>query len=393
MIRIKIAVLSIIFSLFCAAYADVFPVPEYNYVIDFPEGFSLDDGTEDLSMLLFSHTMLPVQVMVKVWPFESFKTSDDALKNTFSKVGGKGDVAPVRWRNRMCALSRLTMANEAVEGVQTGWSCSIMLPEKHGWLTVLTYAPEKTAGDCDSFMLSVLDAIMTDSGSYRDAGIVTSYAYPDGAKKDLTLHIGNATVKTQIGVDDDTAAQFVIDREWAVFSLFADTEYAIEAWQRFYRMVARDSMGRTKRIAFDIQNALREEAQKIDPAYPDAALAQILLTWTQFFRYDRASRTADKADFASLPSVLEGGSSDCDSRSMLIAVLLRHMGVPACIFVSPAYSHAMTGVLLPGKQGQTIHVDGADYLVGETTAKGLTFGMMDAAMQDRDKWIPVMLYD
>ena len=53
----------------------------------------------------------------------------------------------------------------------------------------------------------------------------------------------------------------------------------------------------------------------------------------------------------------------------------------ACIFVSPVYSHAMTGVLLPGKQGQTIHVDGADYLVGETTAKGLTFGMMDAAMQ------------
>ena len=53
----------------------------------------------------------------------------------------------------------------------------------------------------------------------------------------------------------------------------------------------------------------------------------------------------------------------------------------------------MLGVAFPDKKGQTIHVDGADYLVGETTAKNLTLGMMDASMQDRDKWYPVMFYD
>ncbi|MBQ7159047.1 MAG: hypothetical protein IJS09_06470 [Treponema sp.] len=393
MTRVKIAVFSIIISFFSVAFADVFPVPEYGYVIDFPEGFSLEDGTEDLSMLLFKHTMLPVQVLVKVWGADSYSSADAALRGTFSKVGGNGDVAFLQWRNRMCAVAKMTLQNAALEGEHGGWSCVIPLAEKKGWLTVLAYAPSKVVYDCEQFLLSILDAVMTDRGSYKDCGIVTSYAYPAGVKKELTLNIGGKKIKTQIGGDDDVAAQFVIDREWAVFTLFVDTPFAIEAWQRFYRMVARDSMGRTKKIAFDIQNALLADAQKTDAVQPYAAIAQELLHWTQGFKYDRASQTVDKADFAPLPLVLEGGSSDCDSRSMLLAVLLRHMGVDACMFISAEYSHAMLGVAFSEKQGQTIHVDGIEYLVGETTAKNLTLGMMDASMQDRDKWYPVMFYD
>ena len=109
MTRLKIAVLSIIFSFFAVAFADVFPVPEYGYVIDFPEGFSLDDGSEDFSLLMFRHTMLPVEVMTKVWPFESYKSSADALKGTFSKIGAQGEIDTFRWRNQPCAISKLTM--------------------------------------------------------------------------------------------------------------------------------------------------------------------------------------------------------------------------------------------------------------------------------------------
>ncbi len=344
-------------------------------------------------MLLFKHTILPVQVLVKVWQADSYSSAEAALQGTFAKLGGSGEVASLVWRNRNCAVSKMTLQNVALKSQCTGWSCVIPLAEKKGWLTLLSYAPTEVAYDCEQFLLSVLDAVMTDRGSYRDCGIITTYAYPSGPKKDLTLTIAGKKIKTQIGLDDDTASQFVIDREWAVFTLFANTKYAIEAWERFYRMIARDSMGRTKKIAFDIQNALFADAQKKDAAQPLAVIAQELLSWTQYFKYERASETADKADFASIPSVLAGGSSDCDSRSMLIALLLRHMGVDACIFISAEYSHAMLGVAFPEKQGQTIHVDGVDYLVGETTAKNLTLGMMDASMQDRDKWYPVMFYE
>ena len=344
MTRVKVAFFSVVCSLFAVAFADVFPVPEYGYVIDFPEGFSLDDGSEDLSLLLFRHTMLPVEVMTKVWASGAYASSSAALQGTFAKIGAQGEIASFRWRNQNCAIAKITMQNAALNGQHSGWACVVpLIGEKKGWLTVLAYAPADVAYDCEQFLISVLDSVMTDAGSYRECGIVTSYAFQSGVKKELHLTIAGKEISTQIGGEDAEAAQFVIDREWAVFLLFAETEYAIEAWQRF--------------------------------------------------SYARASKTEDKADFAPLPAILEGESSDCDSRSMLVAVLLRHMGVDACIFVSPVYSHAMLGVALPDKQGQTIHVDGTEYLVGETTAKDVTIGMLDSAMQDRDKWLPVMFND
>lgn len=393
MTRVKIIVCSLVLLLGAALGADVFPVPQFGYVIDFPEGFSLDDGSDDAAMLLFRHTMLPVEVTVCVHPADSYTSARDALLGSFAALGAKGDVAPVRWRNQNCALARMTMRNAALDGAHEGWSCAMPLSEKKGWLTVLAYAPAEVAYDCEQFLLSVLDSVMTDAGSLREPGIVTTQAFPGGKKETLTLSVAGKKVRTRIDREDEEAARFVIDREWAVFLPFASTPHAFAAWQRFYRLVARDTMGRTKEIAFALHNALLPDAQKADPENPGAALAQMLLTWTQQFPYARASTTADKADLAPIPSVLRGAPSDCDSRSLLAAVLLRQMDMEACLFVSAAYSHAMFGVALPGKLGQTISVGDTDYLVGETTATGLTLGMMDAAMQDRDQWLPVLFYD
>ena len=65
------------------------------------------------------------------------------------------------------------------------------------------------------------------------------------------------------------------------------------------------------------------------------------------------------------------------------------------MFISAQYSHALLGVYFPDKQGQTIKVDdglaGKEYLVGETTAKGLTLGLMPASMADRKHWMAVEL--
>lgn len=392
MMRFKIFVCSLVLPL-CAAIADVFPVPQFGYTIDFPEGFSLDDGSDDLSLLLFRHTMLPVEVMTCVYPADAYPSAAAALGGTFARLGATGDVKAVRWRNQRCALSHMTVQNAALDGPHEGWSCAVPLPDKKGWLTVFAYAPAASAAKCEPFLRSVLDSVMTDAGSLREAGIVTASEFPGGKRQKLTLTIVGKDITVRVGSDDMAAAQSVIDREWAVFLPFATTDYKFEAWQRFYRLIARDSRGRTKEAAFAIQNALAKAARQSDPDDPDAAIAQMLLTWTQGFPYARASDTPDKADFASIPSVLRGAPSDCDSRSMLAAVLLRNMDIDACLFVSAAYRHAVLGVALPGKQGQVIAAGGTDYLVGETTARGTTLGMMDATRQDRALWIPVLFYD
>lgn len=265
---------------------------------------------------------------------------------------------------------------------------------KKGILTVLAYSPESQAFDTEQMMISVLDAIFIDKGSFAEPGLITTLAFPSEGKKDVKLKIAGKSVNTTIDNVDSKASQFLIDREFDVFKYYAATKSPLmyDAWIRFYRLIARDSLGRLKKASFDIWSALQAESMKKDGSNPDAALAQILLNWVQEFGYERVSANSDKADFTNLPDVLAGRGSDCDSRSMLLAVILKNCGMDTCMFVSEIYSHAMFGICLPDKEGQKIKVDDKEYLVGETTAKNLTLGKIDAQMQDRSKWRAIEMY-
>lgn len=373
------------------ASADFLTSEKYGYTIDFPEGFNVLNGEDDGSSALIQHSFMPVSAMLKVWPDGTYKNAKEAMEETFKKLSASGETASVQWRNQDCVIGQFSMQNAAVKTKQAGWACAIPLPMKKGILTLLSYADEAKAYDADQFMLSVLDSIMIDRGSFHESGIVTQFAYPKKGTEKVTLKIAGKTIATTLDKDDVEASQFVIDREFQVFKLFVNTKLWKEAWQRFYRQIARDSMGRLKKCAFDIHNALESEAAKKDSENPEAAMAQMLLNWVQYFEYDRTAQSSpDKADIASLPAVLKGKGNDCDARSLLVAVLLKHMGINSCIFISNTYGHAMTGAVLEGKLGQTITADGKEYLVGETTAKDLTFGKMDASMADKSKWISVV---
>lgn len=365
----------------------------YNYSIDLPQMSEIADMTEDETSILFTHQILPVQTAVKVWPQKDFKNSEDCLSATGEKLSAKGEISSVRWRNRDCAVSTISIDKKVLGTTQEGWGCCIPLPDKKSFLTVLSFAPEDRARDCQQFMLSVLDSIMPDRLSTKEAGLITAFAFPKTENKEITLQIAGKNIKTSLDKDDAQASQFVIDREFALFTLFVNQKCWKEAWQRFYRLIARDSAGRIKKAAFDISAALMEDCRKENPDLPEAVLAQKLLTWTQGFSYERKSASADKADFANLPSVLEGAGSDCDSRSMLLMLFYQSFGLDSIMLVSTKYSHAMAGVSLPGCQGQSYALDGKEYLFGETTAQNLTLGMLAKDMQDRKFWIPVEMYN
>ncbi|MBQ2205918.1 MAG: hypothetical protein II413_01770, partial [Treponema sp.] len=113
---------------------------------------------------------------------------------------------------------------------------------------------------------------------------------------------------------------------------------------------------------------------------------QKLLTWTQNFSYEREKNSSD---FASLPSMLLGGGSDCDSRSMLLSVLLTGMNQDAILLVSRQYSHALCAIT-SGHQGHSFKFNGKDYLMGETTKQGLTWGIIAADQDKQDNWVPVI---
>ena len=73
-------------SLFMPLSAEVISSDIYGYSIDFPEGFSIADCSQDERSVLFEHTMVPVQTVIRVWPSDSSKSSEDCLNSTQKKI-------------------------------------------------------------------------------------------------------------------------------------------------------------------------------------------------------------------------------------------------------------------------------------------------------------------
>lgn len=380
-----------IFVFIQSTNAELVSSDKFGWTIDFPEYFILEDATEDERSALFSNQIVPVQVVIRVYEQSRYNDAASALKSTLLKLSASAQDAEIKWRNRDCALAQFTIPQNVLGTSQKGWAVSIPLQDEKSvnYFVILSYAPEENAFDLEQFILSVLDCVMVDRGSFYEAGIITSFAFPKSSEEQVNLKIAGKEIQTKIDKDDSDANQFVVEREFSVFKIYAATSQWQEAWKRFYRIIAKDAFGRMKKPAFDIYTSLMSTAASQNPSNPDAAFSQLLLTWIQDFKYETKSVTADKADFMNIPSVLKNEGSDCDSRALLLMVLLKNSGIDACMFVSVEYSHALLGVFLEGAQGQSYNLDGKDYLFGETTAKGLTLGMIRADMQDRSKWIPV----
>ena len=385
------------FFLSTALFAEIITSEKFTYSIDFPEGYEILDMEKDESTVIFKNKYLNAHALIRVWPEKKFKSSKEALKDTLSRLKAKADYSEAIWRRQKCTVSSFESSILFDNELGKGWGACIPLPQKKGYLSILSYSPVSVYDDLAQVLISVIDSVLIDSGSFREAGLITTAFYPRKSAKSINLSIYGKEIPTQIDSIDVEASQFVIDREFAVFSFYAANNIPemYDAWVRFYRLLARDSMERVKKVSFDIYTALREDCEKKDPKNPDAALAQILLNWAQDFHYERKSSSYDKADIESIPAILEGGSSDCDGRSLLLMCILKNCSLDSCMFVSAQYSHALLGVFLPEKQGQTIKVDdganGKNYIVGETTAKNLTLGMMPASMTERKNWLAVEL--
>lgn len=352
--------------------------PSYGYSIDFPEGFYLSAKNDDSTAYQFDSALLPVQAILRIYDADRYPSAQDALDGTLDALGADGTSESFSWRGTDAALATFTLKLKQSENEGLGFASPLTYGK--GTLVLFTWCEQNQYENCLNYMLSLLDSVCIDRGSYFEQGPITTYAYPASEeKRELSLDIGGTKVTTSINASDEEASRYLIEREFSVMQLYQQSVLWKEAWQRYYRMIFRDSYGRLQNVAFDIYNAL-------SPSCADETeLAQRLLTWTQGMPYEREKTNSD---FADLPSILAGGGSDCDSRSMLLAVLLRQMNVDTVIFVSAEYGHALAGIV-SDHPGHTYSVNGKKYLMGETTATGLTWGKVAQDLDDESKWIAV----
>lgn len=356
--------------------ADILNSPTWGYAIDLPEGFILIDRQGN-DRYLFEHEELPVSVILAAYPEGRYDSAYTALETSLASLMADYDVSETEWRNTDCAVGNFDFQLDGE--LKTGWSVAATLPETSGHIVVLCWCPQASASEFSQFVISCVDALCIDRGSWYEAGPVTSFAFPEEGRRQVSTVIDGKTVSFSLAETDLEADSFVVEREYAVLCEYQASERWVTAWQRYYRQIFRNECGRLKQAAFAIRNALGVRKSTDE-------LAQILLSWTQGFDY---ARELTYTDFTPATAIIQGEGSDCDGRSMLLAILLHHMDAKTCIFVSKEYNHAVFGIATE-MAGAKIEMNGTWYTLGETTTP-VKLGLIAASFSKTENWIGVPL--
>lgn len=360
---------------------------DFGFSLDIPEGFKLVENSDDGMSYHLAHPNIPVDLIIKNGTDKSVTTAAQALSLNMKKLNANIQQDDFEWNKTPVSIGTFTMQLDAK---YAGWAVSVPTKVQDYYLTLICYAPEDKEPGCEPFIMSTLNSLCINTDDFNRPGIITSYAYPSEGKKEIELTIEGKKIKTQIDKCDEEAAQFLVDLEYSVLTLYSNHNAWKEAWQRYYRMIYRDGFGRLENVCSDVFEALYPVAKKTNPQNADIAYAQFLLSWVQHFEYKRADEHKD-SDFTCLPGALCGKGNDCDSRSLLICTMLKSVGVECLLLVSPEYSHALAaaGIKAPGQQYE-LESTGLEFIMGETTAK-VTWGMIAQEHSDRTKWFPVIL--
>ncbi len=353
----------------------------WGYTLDLPEGFVLS-SQQGSSHFQFDHSLVPVSLLIASYEKERYTTAKQALTASYKSLNVQGETHSVRWRNNDNEVGSFLMQHGGVD--YAGWAVSVVLPEEKGVTVCIAYAPKNVFSQYESIIVSALDSIGIDRGSHFEAGILTRYEFENEGDITITTEINGITVEGVMDKVDVKASEYVIQREYDILVFFSQTDYWQEAWQRFYRIVYRDSYKRLERFSFSLYNALYLDLEKNDPENFDTNLTQILLTWVQNFEYLRIPLGTD---FVSLNAIIAGKGSDCDSRALLLAVIMNQMRYDTMLFVSREYSHAFFGIAIEGPGARLSH-NGTSYLLGETTAP-VALGLVPQEFSEISKWIGI----
>jgi len=371
----KLFILFIFIPLF--TFAESMYSPTWGFFLDLPEGYEFTDG-DGRDRFSF---MGPAGAMFDLVVYDgNYRNMNDLVNDVTRRLGNRGDIDFFQYRDRQAAVIELIF-NDYI-----GWGLCVELyaagthaSQTPPMLLALAYGPSNLE-ELELLHISALDSICPSIEDRYYPGPIIDYSFPRGRMIPVTLAGG---VNALIRENDAEASQVLIEREFAVLLMYADTDYWQEAWIRYYRFIFRDSFDRiTNPVSALVRswggfNAFTDEAK--------TEFAQRALTFVQGFEYER---DFNGSDFLNLVTALTGERGDCDSRSMLWAFFLVHADIRAAMMVSREYGHAMGLADIPGA-GARFESHGVRWLVAETTAP-VNLGLIAQDQSDSEYWLGII---
>lgn len=165
---------------------------------------------------------------------------------------------------------------------------------------------------------------------------------------------------------------FFVAREWLSYS---DRELEAAAhnqgnydeyWASVYRKLIYNNDDRLDNVA----SALKTHGQLIKLDKHD--MASFVLSFVQHIPY---KIPGNNLGLLAPPQTVREGYGDCDSKSLLYALIMRKLGYNTVMYLNRAQSHAMAGVSVSAT-GKFLPYRGARYYFAETTAIGNRIGQI-----------------
>ncbi|MFA6505518.1 MAG: hypothetical protein WCT14_05430 [Treponemataceae bacterium] len=378
------AALAGVLVLFAGAFSTAEPIvsPTWGFSIDLPEGFALSGG-DGKNRFSFADASSDASIDMVAYTAGRFVSAKFLIDDTLKRLKAKAEPVEFDYRGRKAVLARMEFT--APFGKAEGWALAIELENadsasvKRPLLLMIAYGKAGASAN-ERRYLSALDSLCPSAKDKSASGPVSVFSYPPTGKKAVELFIGSTKTTANIDASDAEASKGIIDREFGLLTTYAKSPLWKEAWVRFYRMIWRDSYERLGNVAFVVERTIASDGKNASPR----ALAEGVLNWVQNFKYERNLLGSDFIDLTSAATERRG---DCDSRALLMAIILQRANIDALLMISREYSHAMAGVKIEGV-GAKFAYGGGDWIVAETTAK-VQLGMIGQNVSDPAKWIGI----
>jgi hypothetical protein len=365
--------------------------PPWGFRVDLPPDMELQagDGKDKFSF----QSPEGVSFDLAAYPAGTYETIAQMAADIQKRLGNTGDVSGFDYYGHDAALMELSFSGNQ------GWALFIELGEKTAAgaedqdpaesrdkgpkpkLAAFAFGPAGKT-ELQPLYISALDSVAPTTLHTLAPGPITEFAYPRESLKQIRPV--NSRSQAWIFDVDAEAAQSVVDREFVILHRYSSGPLWKEAWIRFYRAIFRDSFDRLRDIAATLE---REWAADGEGRAKAADIPAQALKWVQSFSYERDLMGSD---FVNLISAAVEGRGDCDSRSLLWAVILSQADIPAAIMVSREYGHAMGLVNMEGA-GARFEFENKSWLVAETTAQ-VALGLINNKTSDSEKWIGINFY-
>ncbi|MGL1893786.1 MAG: hypothetical protein OCD02_19270 [Spirochaetaceae bacterium] len=374
----RISITSVILLLIlCEINAEVVGVPKYDYSINPLIGSVLQDFEEESTLSWLSEDY-GVALSIKAWEGSTFSDVTAMFNELTEGFNAAGDCVKFDYLDMQGVIGEVTFP---VSGVNNkGWI--IFLNGSKFDYYLISFTLEDNYREYYSEIQSVLDSFSSSSeGALRPGPVSAFYDQsPTNVNQDYTVDFFDNKLEIKSSKYSFTTSQTAIEREANVMLNYSNNpELFYKAWSRYYKLIFRDNYSRLEPVYQGLYPYFANDK------YTDYELTELLMFWIQGYTYARSLESA--SDLLNPIEAALTKTGDCDSRSLILGILLHKFGINSILLTSEKVKHALLAVNCPG-EGATYEYNGKKYLTVELTAKML-IGEISEKHSDLSLWTPV----